>query len=501
MAITKIHAINATVGKAIEYICNPQKTDDNVLISSFACGRETAEYDFRFSLERSKSPDKNIAYHIIQSFAPGEVSGEEAHRIGQELADRFLQGKYSYVFATHIDRDHIHNHLIFSACNNVDHRKFRSTFREYYRLRSISDELCAEHGKSVIKDIKETGKSYHEWYHDKKGDSWKSQVKKDINECVKKAVTYEEFIRLMKDKGYEINGETFGEGSAKYISFRPFGKDRFVRGRASTLGAEYTKERIKERIEDKASIRADTMLGKQSDKYQNPRFESTVTGFTHNKSDDNSGISASVTSDNTLFSGINTKIIDTSGEKFAASIGLTKWANKENLKRAATIYAELGRLGLQSRHELQDRIKELQEQISRHKESINALGKEISHFDAILRHARYVRENQKYADAYEKSKDQERYYHSHYEQLDLYWGAVNWLKNTGIDTATMNIKQIEEHYRKLIADKNTLTTSYKQKKAESDALKKAEESLHKFLDTPDKNIPVHEKEKKRYLSR
>ena len=501
MAITKIHAINATVGKAIEYICNQQKTDDNVLISTYACGRETAEYDFRFALERSKSQDKNIAYHIIQSFAPGEVSGEEAHRIGQELADRFLQGKYSYVFATHIDRDHIHNHLIFSACNNVDHRKFRSTFREYYRLRSISDELCAEYGKSVIKDFKETGKSYYEWYHDKKGDSWKSQVKKDINECVKKAITYEEFIRLMKDKGYEINGETFGEGSAKYISFRPFGKDRFVRGRASTLGPEYTKEKIRERIEEKASIRADTMLGKQNHQYQNPSTESPAAGFIPNKSDDYSVISASCIPDNTLFSGINTKIIDTSGEKFTANIGLTKWANKENLKHAAAIYAELGRLGLQSRHELQNRIKELQEQISQNKESINNLGKKISHFDAILRHARYVRENQKYADAYEKSKDQERYYRSHYEQLDLYWGAVNWLKNTGIDTATMDIKQIEEHYRKLIADKNTLTTSYKQKEAESDALKKAEEGLHKFLDAPDANRQVKLKEKDRNRTR
>lgn len=112
MAVTKIHAINATVGRAIGYICNPHKTDDNVLVSTFACGRETAEYDFRFALGKTSSPDKNIAYHLIQSFAPGEISGEEAHQIGKELADRFLQGRYSYVFATHLDREHIHNHII-----------------------------------------------------------------------------------------------------------------------------------------------------------------------------------------------------------------------------------------------------------------------------------------------------------------------------------------------------------------------------------------------------
>ena len=112
MAVTKIHAISATVEKAVNYICNPQKTDGEILISTFNCGKESVGYDFMFALNLSNSPDKNLAYHIIQSFAPGEISGEEAHQIGTELAERFLKGKYSYVFATHIDRDHIHNHLI-----------------------------------------------------------------------------------------------------------------------------------------------------------------------------------------------------------------------------------------------------------------------------------------------------------------------------------------------------------------------------------------------------
>ena len=100
MAVTKIHAIRTTLGKAVKYICNEHKTDEKVLITSFGCAPETVEYDFRFSLSNASDRGKNLAYHLIQSFAPGEITGEEAHRISQELADRLLGGRYSYVLAT-----------------------------------------------------------------------------------------------------------------------------------------------------------------------------------------------------------------------------------------------------------------------------------------------------------------------------------------------------------------------------------------------------------------
>lgn len=440
MAITKIHAIKSTLGKAIAYICNEQKTDSKVLISSFGCAPETADLEFRFLLSNNKEGGPNLAYHLIQSFAPGEVTGEEAHRISQELADRFLQGKYQFVLTTHIDKDHVHSHIIFCAVNKENNKKYHGCTQNYYKIRSISDKLCAEHGKSVIKEFKDTGKTYHEWYHERKGDSWKSQIKKDINECVRKAKTYEEFIRLMKDKNYEINGETFGEGSAKYISFRPFGKDRFVRGRASTLGPEYTKERIRERIEEKV-----------------------------------------------------TTLIDTSGEKFKNSIALTKWAKKENLKRTATMYAELGNQNLQSKTARENRLKELCEQIALEKKTLNNLGKECSQFQAIIRHAKYYIENQKYDTAYENSKDKDRYYRTHCDQLESYWNAKHWLENAGIDTDTINLKQLEEHYQKLIYDKAALTESCQAKEHELKQLNNMIKSLNIILDKPNQDRPIHER--------
>jgi len=490
MAVTKIHAISATVEKAVNYICNPQKTDGEVLVSTFNCGRESVAYDFGFALNLSNSPDKNLAYHIIQSFAPGEISGEEAHQIGTELAERFLKGKYSYVFATHIDRDHIHNHLIFCAADNKEHRKFRSTFKNYYSLRDISDRLCEEHGKSVIKEFKNTGKTYNEWQHDRNGDSWKAQVKKDIDENIRLATNYEDFIRRMKDKGYEIKGETFGEEALKYIAFRPYGKDRFVRGRASTLGPEYTKEKILERISEKTELLL-SEVPVQSREYNTKSLHDYLRSYESRKRTEN------VRADD---SDIPTTLIDTSDEKFAESLGLAKWADKENFKRFAAIYAELGNLGLQSPEALDNRIRELREQAHTEKRTVINLEREIKEFKMIFINADSFLKNKKYAEEYNNAKNKDKYYRSHYEQLDLYWGSAAYLKNSGIDTKTLDMKKLQAHYLKLIADKNTLSESYPAKEAECQRLKEMRDSYNQFLYGPNSTQSVIHKHKDKDIS-
>ena len=141
MAYTKIHAIKATVDKAIDYICNPDKTDEQIYVSSYACAPETAAIDFKYTLDHCRENSPNKAYHLIQAFAPGEVSYEEAHRIGKELAGKVLEGKYSYVLTTHIDKGHIHNHIIFCAADNIEHNKYHDCKQSYYHIRKLSDEL------------------------------------------------------------------------------------------------------------------------------------------------------------------------------------------------------------------------------------------------------------------------------------------------------------------------------------------------------------------------
>ena len=147
MAVTKIHPIKSTLKKALDYIENPDKTEDKMLVSSFGCSYETADIEFEMLLAQAIQKGNNLAHHLIQSFAPGEATPEQAHEIGKQLAEEVLQGKYSYVLTTHIDKGHVHNHLIFCATDMVNHRKYNSNRQSYAYIRRTSDRLCR--GKTV----------------------------------------------------------------------------------------------------------------------------------------------------------------------------------------------------------------------------------------------------------------------------------------------------------------------------------------------------------------
>lgn len=243
MAVTKIKAIRGTLSKAIAYILNPEKTDEKLLVSSYGCASETAAREFEWTRkiaeQKGMNPVRIIARHVIQSFEIGEVTPELAHEIGKQFADEILGGKYEYVLTTHIDKDHVHNHLIFNAVDFVDYHAYKSYKRIYYDMREVSDRLCKENGLSVIPPSQNKGVSYKEYTEAKRGTSWKQKLKQTIDRLVITAKDYDDFLRLMQEAGYEIK-------PGKYISFRAEGQERFTRSK--TIGENYTEERIKERI-------------------------------------------------------------------------------------------------------------------------------------------------------------------------------------------------------------------------------------------------------------
>ena len=243
MAVTKIKAIRGTLSKAIAYILNPEKTDEKLLVSSYGCASETAAREFEWTRkiaeQKGMNPVRIIARHVIQSFEIGEVTPELAHEIGKQFADEILGGKYEYVLTTHIDKDHVHNHLIFNAVDFVDYHAYKSYKRIYYDMREVSDRLCKENGLSVIPPSQNKGMGYKEYTEAKRGTSWKQKLKQTIDRLVITAKDYDEFLRLMQKAGYEIK-------TGKYISFRAEGQERFTRSK--TIGENYTEERIKERI-------------------------------------------------------------------------------------------------------------------------------------------------------------------------------------------------------------------------------------------------------------
>ena len=243
MAVTKIKAIRGTLSKAIAYILNPEKTDEKLLVSSYGCASETAAQEFEWTRkiaeQKGMNPVRIIARHVIQSFEVGEVTPELAHEIGKQFADEILGGKYEYVLTTHIDKDHVHNHLIFNAVDFVDYHAYKSYKRIYYDMREVSDRLCKENGLSVIPPSQNKGMGYKEYTEAKRGTSWKQKLKQTIDRLVITAKDYDDFLRLMQEAGYEIK-------TGKYISFRAEGQERFTRSK--TIGENYTEERIKERI-------------------------------------------------------------------------------------------------------------------------------------------------------------------------------------------------------------------------------------------------------------
>ena len=231
------------MSKAIAYILNPEKTDEKLLVSSYGCASETAAREFEWTRkiaeQKGMNPVRIIARHVIQSFEIGEVTPELAHEIGMQFADEILGGKYEYVLTTHIDKDHVHNHLIFNAVDFVDYHAYKSYKRIYYDMREVSDRLCKENGLSVIPPSQNKGMGYKEYTEAKRGTSWKQKLKQTIDRLVITAKDYDDFLRLMQEAGYEIK-------PGKYISFRAEGQERFTRSK--TIGENYTEERIKERI-------------------------------------------------------------------------------------------------------------------------------------------------------------------------------------------------------------------------------------------------------------
>ena len=251
MAVTKIHPIKTTLKKAIDYICNGDKTDDEIYVTTHLCSRENAHKEFELTKKQFSSRTKTLAHHLIQSFVPEEVSFEEAHQVGIELCEKILGGKYEYVLATHIDKDHIHNHIIFNSIDVDEGKVYHSYYGSYMNIRNQSDRLCKEHNLSVIdvetqKEINEIKQrkfvNWYDWNEDKKGSSYKSRLQFDIDRVIQKAINWEHFLKIMEQYGYEIK---FG----KYISFKQKNQQRFTR--AKTIGTNYTEEKIKERIRNK----------------------------------------------------------------------------------------------------------------------------------------------------------------------------------------------------------------------------------------------------------
>lgn len=254
MAYTKIHAIKTTLNKAIDYIENPEKTEEQLLVSGYNVDPLVASIEFEMTAALAKEikgnyaktgGGNNLAYHMIQSFSPDDnVTPEQAHEIGKRLASEFLDGKHEYVISTHVDKGHIHNHIIFNAVSFYDYKKFQTKpYKTAAKIRAISDRLCTENNLFVIQGNQKLSRSYTEYQARKKNTSWKSEIRKRLNYVLETATSYEQFKQLSNGLGVRV------DDSGKHIKYQIEGQERATRGNKLSDIDQFLPDGIKERVE------------------------------------------------------------------------------------------------------------------------------------------------------------------------------------------------------------------------------------------------------------
>ena len=436
MAITKNHPINATLKKAVDYICNPAKTDGTLLVYSYGCAPETADMEFEWTRQKAREPGPHLARHLIQSFAPGETTPEQAHEIGKQLADEVLGGRFEYVLTTHIDRNHIHNHIIFCDVSFVDFKHSHVNRRWNNRTRRVSDRLCEEHGLSVIPPNENKGKSYKEYSAARQGTSWKAQLKADIDKAISRSTDFEDFLLHMEIADYEVK-------RGKYISFRAKGKERFTRGK--TLGPRYTEEAIRDRIERRTRA---------------PRKENRR---------------------------INLLIDIQNNIKAQESKGYEHWAKLYNLKQASKTLNFLTEHNISTYEELEQSARKIHASFTAVSEQIKGTEKSMSDTALLMKHTAIYDELKPVYTKYQRAKNKPAFAEKHRRELTLFEAAAKKLKGKHAPS----LDKIRQTADGLARQKKELYGEYKklkQQTAEIDVIKRNVELLL--------NIP-HEKEKDR----
>lgn len=425
------------MSKAIAYILNPEKTDEKLLVSSYGCASETAAREFEWTRkiaeQKGMNPVRIIARHVIQSFEIGEVTPELAHEIGKQFADEILGGKYEYVLTTHIDKDHVHNHLIFNAVDFVDYHAYKSYKRIYYDMREVSDRLCKENGLSVIPPSQNKGMSYKEYTEAKRGTSWKQKLKQTIDRLVITAKDYDDFLRLMQEAGYEIK-------PGKYISFRAEGQERFTRSK--TIGENYTEERIKERIAGRTP--------RKSQRQTTPKGISLIGDIQE-----------------------RIRLIDSKGYEYKAKLTI--------LKEAARTLNYLTENNLLQYADLEKKVEDVHS-------SYDRTGKELKGVEARLREVQPLIKNisnyqrlKPVYDAFQKAKDKPGFKAKHEAELVIFEAARSTLLAMQGDEKLPSLKTLQAQQQRLLDEQQRLYDERAKLKKEVKQIETIKSNVDTFL--------------------
>ena len=439
----KGRTVGAAIRDIINYVANPEKTDHSQLITSYQCDSRMADAEFLFSKKlyaqktgRTRGRDNVIAYHLRQSFSPGEITPQEANRLGRELAFRFTKGNHAFIVCTHIDKAHIHNHIIWNS-TSLDHtRKFRDFRRSAMAVHRLNDTICVENGYSVVPASARTGKSYNKWLGDNARLSHRERLRLAIDEALEqKPQSFDVLLSILREMGYEIK-------DGNNPSFRGEGQKRFIR--MDTLGAEYSA----------ADLRA-VVAGKRVHKPRKPQIQKAK-------------------QTNQLLIDIQAKLCEGKG------VGYERWAKKFNLKQMARTIAFLQEHQLLNYATLSEKASAASERYSRLSAEIRDAEKRMTEIQIMRTQIiNYAKTRETYT-AYRKAGYSKQFLSEHESDILLHKAAKRYFDKQGLERLP-SVRSLQEEYADLMARKKTAYTDYHTARSEMKEMLTAKANVDQIL--------------------
>lgn len=456
--IGKGRTVGTAIAAIIDYVENPGKTDNGRLITSWQCDSRVADREFLFSKQqyirntgRVRGEDDVIAYHLRQSFRPGEITPEEANRLGCELVRRFTKGNHAYIVCTHIDKAHVHNHIIWNSTSLDEQRKFRNFWGSTRAVRRLNDTICVENGYSIVDDPKGKGQTYDKWLGNQKQPSHRERICYAIDEALaRKPQSFEALLELLRQSGYQIKG-------GKVPSLLGEGQKRFIR--MDTLGADYTPDALR-------AIIAGT-------KTHTPKKKRVM--------DAPSKPSGSLLID------IQAKLQEGKGAGYA------RWAKTFNLKQLSQTLIYLEENGLLDRDTLEEKAAAASTQYRQLSDTIKSKEKRMAEVKILQQHIiNYARTRDTYV-AYRKAGYSKKFLAEHESEIILHKAAKQFFDEQGLKKLPA-VKSLQAEYAQLLSEKKAMYADYQKAREEMRSLQTARANVDRILG---ETVPTEEKEQKK----
>lgn len=447
VAATRLIALHKNKGKSVaaclksrtDYAQNPDKTEQGQLVSSYKCSPLTVDEEFMLSKRQyelvtgRRQKSDVIAYQIRQSFKPGEVTAEEANKVGYELAMRFTKGKYAFLVATHTDREHIHNHIIYNSTALDCSRKFRDFLLSGLAVQRLSDLICLEHSLSVI-EIKPYRERQKRVLYPPK-ESNRDQLCGVIDSILAdKPDSYEEFLKKLEQQGYEVK-------RGKFTSVKGVRQKRFIRFR--TLGAGYSEEELKAVLAGEAEH-----CPRKKHPVQEQKFQMLVD--------------------------IQAKLAEGKGDGYA------RWAKRYNLKEMSKTLIFLQENKIGSMDEMEEQVRAATMRYHELGDSIKAAEMRMGEIAVLRAHiVNYAKTRDVYA-AYRKAGYSKKFLEAHREEIELHKAA-----KAAFDEADLKklpkVKDLNVEYSELLSQKKAAYPEYRKAKEEMQELVRAQKNVERFF--------------------